>query len=692
MHEADNIASASVDFLLAYSFLRTLDPDATNHTFQTIDDVVMADGTKRAKKKLTRIRHGSLAEHFQELEQANEEGAGVYLTMNATDGRGRRAENIARIRVVWGDFDVGLPPAFALEPSILWQSSVGRFQAAWRVEGLTPQEHAGVLARIVESYGADPDADGINRILRLPGFLHKKRQPQLVTMVSDPGHIYTRDQILTAFPPASARTRSKPASPAPIVRLDVDEAVANAVAILQAAAPAIEKHNGEPHTFATACRVLDFGISEEKCLELMQTHWNDRCQPPWDAEELANKIANAAKHRQLPNGVASPLAEFEPFDAETLALIAKHTKKLLETTPAKIEDNSELFESATRWTGKEPLSIPYIVPNWVPRDCTSLLAAAGGRGKSMLALQLMIAVASGTPFLGLPIEQGSAAGIFCEDNDNALHRRAKAICAGQEDIVWEKVAPRLFPTSFVGRNAILWEQNKQGRGTATTLLEHVDKFCAAHPDLKLLVVDNVSFVYAALEYDRGQVTNFVNSLTGIAMANKLAVLLIHHESKTNKDNDLNAASGSTAWLNSARSVMKLTAVKDQPDKRTLMHLKSNESMPQFSISCLIGGDGLRALHSKKRDAALEIETQRLVKQATDARPQINLSTSGHAGEFYGPRWMAKHQAGGSRFSDIEFKETLKRLVEHDVIYIGTYHNGKKGKELECYLLRKHEEI
>jgi len=54
------------------------------------------------------------AERFlKALDPSNEQGAGIFITVNATDFKGRSADNINRIRSVFADLD-GAP----LEPVI----------------------------------------------------------------------------------------------------------------------------------------------------------------------------------------------------------------------------------------------------------------------------------------------------------------------------------------------------------------------------------------------------------------------------------------------------------------------------------------------------------------------------------------------------------------------------------------------
>jgi hypothetical protein len=88
----------------AVEFLRLLDPTSEEHTFQTFDDC-----EERSDPSLTRVLHGSLSTHLRSLQDLNERGAGVFVTVNRTDGRGRRKPNITGVRAVFGEFDEGGP-------------------------------------------------------------------------------------------------------------------------------------------------------------------------------------------------------------------------------------------------------------------------------------------------------------------------------------------------------------------------------------------------------------------------------------------------------------------------------------------------------------------------------------------------------------------------------------------------------
>ena len=181
-------------------FLRALDPNSDQVTFQTFDDL----GDRR-DGRFARILHGSLNCHALMLGRLNELGAGIFVSVNATDLRGRSVENIRRARAVWQDDDIGWNGDFPLRPSIIVNTSPGKFQRYWFCDALKFAEHQAVMDRLSRDFGNDPNAKDLARVLRLPGFLHKKnpKAPHLVRITGGDGRRYSAAQILAAFPPVT---------------------------------------------------------------------------------------------------------------------------------------------------------------------------------------------------------------------------------------------------------------------------------------------------------------------------------------------------------------------------------------------------------------------------------------------------------------------------------------------------------
>lgn len=105
--------------------------------------------------------------------------------------------------------------------------------------------------------------------------------------------------------------------------LDEARSESRAIHFLTEEAPlAIEGEGGDETTFKVACRVKDFGCSEDLAYELMFERWNSRCEPPWSPEELKRKISNAYGYGENPVGCGDPASHFIPLEPTPSAPVA----------------------------------------------------------------------------------------------------------------------------------------------------------------------------------------------------------------------------------------------------------------------------------------------------------------------------------------------------------------------------------
>ena len=181
--------------MTARAFLRALDPNAGAFAFQLIPEAGAG-----APRSFHGVPEGAIGDH--------DRGAAVFVAVNETDGNGRCKENIKRVRAVFQEDDSGYRGSFPLEPSMVVESSPGRFHRYWLVADQWSADDHGradfnhVMERMIKSYGSDPGAKDISRVLRVPGFLNRKRsEPFLVRIVNLTGKRYSRRQIVDAFPP-----------------------------------------------------------------------------------------------------------------------------------------------------------------------------------------------------------------------------------------------------------------------------------------------------------------------------------------------------------------------------------------------------------------------------------------------------------------------------------------------------------
>jgi len=208
------------------AFLDRLDPNAEYFTFQTFDD-------KRKKSgHLTRIIHGSLDECFAELVALNQEGAGVFVTVQSTDGKGRKKDNIVQIRAVYQEADRGDEPELPIRPHLTVETSPAKFHRYILTDTTSVEEFAPVQQRLVRDYGSDPNAKDLARVLRVPGFYHQKRDPYMVRIMEDSGKSpLSWEEVKRIFPPVEREPISAPSDLVLVQNIDIRE-VRDALACL----------------------------------------------------------------------------------------------------------------------------------------------------------------------------------------------------------------------------------------------------------------------------------------------------------------------------------------------------------------------------------------------------------------------------------------------------------------------------
>ena len=148
-------------------FLSLLDDQAISFSFQTFDD-----DADRKDRSLTRQIHSPLDECWLELVDLNRRGAGVFVTVNETNGEGRKRSDIIRIRALWVDDDGdGRRPDHC---NFTVESSPGKHHYYTLVQELELDEFEQSQQWMIDTYASDPNAKDRARVLRLPGFYHLK--------------------------------------------------------------------------------------------------------------------------------------------------------------------------------------------------------------------------------------------------------------------------------------------------------------------------------------------------------------------------------------------------------------------------------------------------------------------------------------------------------------------------------------
>jgi hypothetical protein len=200
----------------ALVFVDTLDPGPEGRfNIECYTDV--PKGTEKPRpdplmRRFAELTFEDIARLIPELNRLNEQGAGIFTTVNRCMGQ-RSNDNVSNIRSVHADVDTATDQqrkvlTESLPPSIVVTSSdPTKLHLYWLLNEVDAQEMeaVGKLNRLLASdYGADKAATDISRILRLPGFKHMKYrhlgQTPIVTAVYN-SHIYSLAEVQAAFPP-----------------------------------------------------------------------------------------------------------------------------------------------------------------------------------------------------------------------------------------------------------------------------------------------------------------------------------------------------------------------------------------------------------------------------------------------------------------------------------------------------------
>lgn len=92
--------------------------------------------------------------------------------------------------------------------------------------------------------------------------------------------------------------------------VDAARARDRAVDYLKTAPRSTEGDGGDITAYRVAAKLKDLGCTADQANDLMLNEWNDDCDPPWDDDELADKVNHAFKYGKEPQGSAAPEAVF----------------------------------------------------------------------------------------------------------------------------------------------------------------------------------------------------------------------------------------------------------------------------------------------------------------------------------------------------------------------------------------------
>lgn len=202
--------------------------------------------------------------------------------------------------------------------------------------------------------------------------------------------------------------------------------------------------------------------------------------------------------------------------------------------------------------GRRDIPAPeYLIEGVLPEGL-SLLAAKPKIGKTLLALNVAVAIATGGLALGkVPVKQGHVLYLYLEGSDAGLKNRLESLC-GEGNLPDSLTLLRSFPRLDEGGAGIF------------------KRYIEAHPTTRLIIVDTLKKVKARGNGRRMAYDEDYESLEPLATLTRdtgVSILVIHHTRKADAEDPMDLVSGSTGLTGAVDNVLVMTKERGQMDAR-----------------------------------------------------------------------------------------------------------------------------
>lgn len=247
-------------------------------------------------------------------------------------------------------------------------------------------------------------------------------------------------------------------------------------------------------------------------------------------------------------------------------------------------------ESFADFDGREVPNIHWLIPGILVKGGVTMLSGAGGKGKSLLCMQLQGAAALGQPWLGIDLpEPMRSFGLYCEDDRETLHRRMYDV-ARHYGATFPELEMARFKSRVGMANELMTFYGRKDDGEITNLFRQIREEIELW-NIKIIIIDTAADTFAGNENIRPQVRAYVNALRGLVVNNGGGVILNAHPSRAGLS-DGSGMSGSTAWEGSVRARIYLTEPKrtdpdvegeSEPTKERLLKTMKNNYGPAGEV-------------------------------------------------------------------------------------------------------------
>lgn len=446
-------------------------------------------------KDKQRFREGAVLSSRQPQVPELREAVDWYWTPAVSSSESRKAKEYPAQRAIWVDCDESYDDKLltALRPSFVWETSPGHKQAVWlmRDEIASSEFHRdGFIGMVTQALGADKSGVDIGQLLRIPGTMHHKGTPFQGKVLGKTGAVHTRGQLLTRV----AKGLGLPAGIAS--DLGADDPYGDRSKV----------------TWKFYRSAAELGLDQDLVFKIIKaTKWNKWKDDPDRVKEDIGR-AYAAEPEKKPKK-AAPVERHEEDEEDLSAWDLE-----------PITEFGQVLHKPLNW----------VVPGIIPEAGCGLLVSAPKVGKTRIAIELALGVATGRSPLGITVRKSQAVGFFSlEDGAYLFSSRVNTALNGEAgrhqyhwdghikpDLSWSPPVPMDLHTGF-SQIDLSSDEHKQ------RLYETILKY-----ELKLVIIDTLSMAIGKAEVSSStDMYSILKDIKTIAKETGCAIMFIHHTRK-----------------------------------------------------------------------------------------------------------------------------------------------------------------
>jgi len=238
---------------------------------------------------------------------------------------------------------------------------------------------------------------------------------------------------------------------------------------------------------------------------------------------------------------------------------------------------------------------PWIAPGYLIRGQVSLLAGAGGAGKSMLSLGYAVSLVLGKPWGRFQPRHQCRVLVFNAEDDGAEQRLRLSAALRQWDVDPKALGESLIRAGYDEAAPLIDYDPSTGLASPTAAMVEVEEQITKHkPDV--VVFDPLVELHTAGENDNQALRAVIAQFRGLAKRHQHASLILLHTRKGSSQahGDADSIRGAGAIVGAGR--VALTCCVMTPDEARDLGLPENAHQHFFRV------DGAKSNYAPLRDA------------------------------------------------------------------------------------------